>query len=46
MLNELAPIPAMPVDVDTKIVAGSVGWTRILLIARPVNAPVMRVPEL
>ena len=33
-----------PVVVDTKIVPGCVGWTRISLIARPVNAVVPAIP--
>jgi hypothetical protein len=33
----VALIPATPNEVATKIVAGSVGWTRILEMARPVK---------
>ena len=38
------PMPENPVEVATKTVAGSVGWTRILLIARPVKALVAAMP--
>ncbi len=34
----------MPVAVATKTVAGSVGWTRISLMALPVKAPVTTEP--
>ncbi len=33
----LPPLPANPEPVATKIVFGSVGWTRILLIERPLK---------
>src|SRR5688572_21675055 len=37
-LVRAVPRPPMPVAVETKMVAGSAGWTRILLIDRPVKA--------
>ena len=37
-------LPLFPVKVATKMVAASVGWTRILLTARPVKAVVPATP--
>src|SRR6185436_3695813 len=37
-------LPDVPVYVDTKMVAGSVGWTRTWLMARPVKAVVPGMP--
>ena len=38
------PIPIMPAAVATKIVAGSFGCTRILLIVRPLKGVVPETP--
>src|SRR6267378_8438804 len=37
LLRALPAAPETPAAVDTKIVAGSVGWTSILVIARPLK---------
>jgi len=37
-------MPPIPEEVETKMVAGSVGWTRILLMVRPVKQVVPGMP--